>query len=369
MARTAHALWRAARATAAQARPFSTAAAAASAATASASPASHAAAAAWTLTLERGIGKSYGEESELQSTGAFAAEVFPDLPIATTWQNLAKALRGGLTAPAADDRAPPFSHYATRPGALKVITAAANLRSARDIEQRVVEAAGEGAEQGGGQRAGALLCVSGSHPASLGATVVLTQPPLDWPAYLEWLDDAERRGLLLPAPPPGRAAARAAAAPSSLPLAGAAPPTPPPPAPPSPAAVAPPAAAELGGGGGGASSGAGGGGVASGSGGGGPLRLLVGHPVASSAANLTFWVSLSGCGGSAAARRLIADAARAEVEGRAAAVRHVQAYNRRLVEQVLSRGGVAGMHVMPITRGAKKMVMQMLEDGSLPRSA
>jgi hypothetical protein len=48
----------------------------------------------WTLTLERSIGKSYGAEAELQGTSAFAAEVFPDLPIATTWQNLGKALAG-----------------------------------------------------------------------------------------------------------------------------------------------------------------------------------------------------------------------------------------------------------------------------------
>ncbi|EFJ49424.1 hypothetical protein VOLCADRAFT_117216, partial [Volvox carteri f. nagariensis] len=121
------------------------------------------------LSLERGIGKAYGAEAELQATGAFCAEVFPDLPIATTWQNLAKALRGGLNATdsansTADHSAPAVTHYTTRPGALKVVTAAANLRSEYDIERRLVATAGDGAVFAGGQRADALLCVSGSHP-------------------------------------------------------------------------------------------------------------------------------------------------------------------------------------------------------------
>lgn len=37
------------------------------------------------LTLERSIGSSFGSEVELRRTGAFQAEVFPDLPAATTW--------------------------------------------------------------------------------------------------------------------------------------------------------------------------------------------------------------------------------------------------------------------------------------------
>lgn len=45
------------------------------------------------LTLERSVGGSLGSDSELRSTGAFGAEVFPDLPIATTWGNLWKVLR------------------------------------------------------------------------------------------------------------------------------------------------------------------------------------------------------------------------------------------------------------------------------------
>lgn len=42
------------------------------------------------LTLERSIGESFGSDTQLRSSGAFAAEVFPDLPIATTWKNFMK---------------------------------------------------------------------------------------------------------------------------------------------------------------------------------------------------------------------------------------------------------------------------------------
>ncbi|PNW72231.1 hypothetical protein CHLRE_16g676600v5 [Chlamydomonas reinhardtii] len=332
----------------------------------------------WTLTLERGIGKSYGKEAELQATAAFRAEVFPDLPIATTWQNWVKAIRSSLTTPPAEDPSPPFTHYATRPGAQKVITVAANLRSPLEIEQRVAEAAGDGAEAAGGQRANVLLCVSGSHPVrtlpgvasllrssldtlriadrlrqrgyippctqlwvvanpntergagllerktELGANAVLTQPPLDWEAYLAWLEDARRRGLLNEQLPPGNSRSTSLSSSGST--------------------------------------------SSSGSSSAGPLRLIVGHPMASSAANLSFWVSLAGCGGSAAARQLVADALRAEAGGKEAAAAHAAAYNSKLVEQVLAHGGVAGLHVMPIGKASKALALRMLAEGALPPS-
>ncbi|GIL52702.1 hypothetical protein Vafri_8514 [Volvox africanus] len=360
----------------------------------------------WTLTLERGVGKAYGAETELQATGAFRAEVFPDLPVATTWQNLAKALSSGLRASTTADREPPFTQYTTRRGALKVITTAANLRSQYDIECRLVAAAGDGVEAAGGQRANAILCVSGSHPvrtlplvsrflcssldtlrvaqrlrqrgyippttqlwvvanpnternaglleakAAEGATAVLTQPPLDWPAYLSWLSDAERRDLLSPSPPPPAASHSPKL--SSVPQ-----PTS------DPTHASQPGLEgsairsarrndrddgdEVGGTRG--------------------LCLLVGHPMLSSAANLSFWIALSGCGGAPAAQALLAEAARAELQGQEAAAQYFADYNRRLAQQVLERGGLGGLHVMAITKASKRMVLGMLGDGSLPPSA
>lgn len=47
----------------------------------------------WSLTLERALGPAFGTDSALQATSAFSAEVFPDLPIATTWDNLLKVIQ------------------------------------------------------------------------------------------------------------------------------------------------------------------------------------------------------------------------------------------------------------------------------------
>lgn len=44
------------------------------------------------LTLERSVGLPSREEDALRMTGAFQGEVFPDLPIATTWATLWKML-------------------------------------------------------------------------------------------------------------------------------------------------------------------------------------------------------------------------------------------------------------------------------------
>jgi hypothetical protein len=44
------------------------------------------------LTLERSVGGAQRMDAALLQTGVFGAEVFPDLPIATTWLGLGKAL-------------------------------------------------------------------------------------------------------------------------------------------------------------------------------------------------------------------------------------------------------------------------------------
>jgi hypothetical protein len=44
------------------------------------------------LTLERAVGERAGVDAELAASGLFGAEVFPDLPIATTWDGLYRAM-------------------------------------------------------------------------------------------------------------------------------------------------------------------------------------------------------------------------------------------------------------------------------------
>lgn len=50
------------------------------------------------LTLERSVGDSAGSDLALRSTGAFYAEVVPDLPAATTWRNWLRVATGWVGA-------------------------------------------------------------------------------------------------------------------------------------------------------------------------------------------------------------------------------------------------------------------------------
>lgn len=44
------------------------------------------------LTLERAVGDRAGADATLAASGLFGAEVFPDLPLATSWEGLYKAM-------------------------------------------------------------------------------------------------------------------------------------------------------------------------------------------------------------------------------------------------------------------------------------
>lgn len=95
-----------------------------------------------------------------------------------------------------------------------------------------------------------------------GAEVILTQPPLDWPAFEKWWDDVRRRELHTAA------------------------------------------------------------------------KILVGFPALSSAGNASFWLALSGGGGSAEARRVVAGFAAAEERGKGAGAEHAARYAREQLAKV-----------------------------------
>jgi len=203
------------------------------------------------LTLERSIGAREGEDIRLWDTGAFGAEVFPDLPLATSWRALGEALRSGKLGNDAGMRTPGLQHREGDPRML-VRTVGVQCRNMSSLRSHILHQAlgTDGEHLDGTGIAGALLCVSGSHPlrrvpliqsllpssqdtlrtaanlrsagelpASLslwavanplietdasrleqkmeaGAEVVVTQPPLDWPSFERWVTDADRRGLL-----------------------------------------------------------------------------------------------------------------------------------------------------------------------------
>jgi len=106
------------------------------------------------LCLERAIGERQEIDSALWETGAFQAQVYPDLPIASSWIQLAtKLFAGGSTTGSMTIR--------QRDG-LIVRTVGAQCRSRVEI-QKIMRDACIGDENTG--PAGALLLVSGSHPA------------------------------------------------------------------------------------------------------------------------------------------------------------------------------------------------------------
>eukprot|EP00195_Chlamydomonas_chlamydogama_P007614 CAMPEP_0202908720 /NCGR_PEP_ID=MMETSP1392-20130828/47029_1 /ASSEMBLY_ACC=CAM_ASM_000868 /TAXON_ID=225041 /ORGANISM="Chlamydomonas chlamydogama, Strain SAG 11-48b" /LENGTH=379 /DNA_ID=CAMNT_0049598191 /DNA_START=46 /DNA_END=1185 /DNA_ORIENTATION=- len=330
------------------------------------------------ITLERAVGDSLGSDGQLMSTGAFGAQVFPDLPIATTWDNLWKAMTRAPQQPQPDAKQAPEAAQASGP--MRVTTVAANLRSMEDIRRRIIaatkpsplqEAVGTATSSPTSlpqPAAGALLMVSGSHPVrnlpgsrlllptsitTLGlavqlrksgdipaatqlwavanpnietdaallerkvaasAQVILTQPPFDLAAFEEWLQDAQQRGVLRPGP--------------STPDAP----------------------------GGGSSPE-------------GQAALLVGIPMITSPGNLAFWLSLASCVNRRACQALLSEMMQADRQGKAALDEYCNKYNRDLIAKVLSMPGVSGVHLMPITPKAKRMVVGLIQKGVLPQSA
>jgi hypothetical protein len=290
------------------------------------------------LTLERAAAGRAGEDAALWETGRFAAQVHPDLPIASSWlELLRKAQSGGGAAAAEAAAAPPPPPPASPSGAWTVRTVAAQCRTRADLAARV-RAAGAAAD--------ALLFVSGSHPArrlplaasllqgsdgllraaaaaraagalpaalslwavadpalpadallrkaDAGAEVVLTQPPLLEGPSASWFAAAERSGAA------------------------------------------------------------------------GRVRLLAGVPVASSAANLDFWLRLAGVRGAPGAEALLAAFPRPGGGGAAEHAAAVRGWNADFVRRALALPGVAGLHVMPLTRTARALTLEFLADGTLP---
>ena len=108
------------------------------------------------LSLERSIGERLGVDSTLWKTGAFHAQGYPDLPFAATWNQLIHKL---LSASAAAVPAPPATPHQ---GGLVVRTIGAQCRSRDQLQGLMRSACSPG---GDADPAGALLFVSGSHPA------------------------------------------------------------------------------------------------------------------------------------------------------------------------------------------------------------
>eukprot|EP00798_Chlamydomonas_sp_ICE-L_P023872 gene23872-9442_t len=158
----------------------------------------------WALTLERSLAKDLSKYFELAGTGSFEAEVVPDLPIATTWGGLAKAISSSVNPKQASQAKPtpialakipnktvssaypsvnPKQASQAKPtpiapesvptlqGMPRVLTVGANLKSLDFLRERIIRRACDGTS--GSTAASpdeqhpppvALLMVSGTHP-------------------------------------------------------------------------------------------------------------------------------------------------------------------------------------------------------------
>ena len=119
------------------------------------------------LTLERAVGEKHGVDANLWDSCRFAAQIYPDLPLASTWRDLLRRTvqTAGRPAEPGGVEPPPAVCPAER---WTVRTVAAQLRSRDQLRSMMLSAAGvgpDGEPRPGVAPADALLFVSGSHPA------------------------------------------------------------------------------------------------------------------------------------------------------------------------------------------------------------
>jgi len=305
------------------------------------------------------VGRSFGADDSLRNTRAFGAEVFPDLPSATTWGNMWRKIKesalSSVATPAqqgeASNSSPAVQGEAdVQPEALKVMTVAANLRSMQEVERRILSMApslGKTEQPGtaytrSGRAADALLLVSGSHPVrTLPGSKLLLPSSLN---TLEAANHLKRVGAIAPSTQlwavanpnvekDASLAEQKVARGATLFL------TQPPFDMDSFAAWVEDARAR---------------GVWD------SARLVVGHPMISSAGNLAFWMSLSSCLGRPACQQLLRQVSTAEASNKQQAEQLCAQYNEHLVSQALSWGSTGGFHLMPITAKGKEATLRAL---------
>eukprot|EP00803_Ostreobium_quekettii_P003663 evm.model.scf_66EXC.6 EVM.evm.TU.scf_66EXC.6 scf_66EXC:67991-71510(+) len=99
----------------------------------------------------------------------------------------------------------------------------------------------------------------------------------------------------------------------------------------------------------------------------GTVQVVVGLPMVTSSQNFSFWSKLCEADGLAAVEETAAKlSCTGDAQPEAEADLFLK-WNRDLISKVQSLNGIAGMHVMPLSREAHGMAMSMLADGSLKK--
>jgi len=297
------------------------------------------------LVLERSLGARAGVDSELWKTLPFAAEVIPDLPVASSWPGLLQAVTARFRGPSSPATASAFKSrthdydcpvQGQRP--LLVQTVAAQLRSRSAIEEKLQSAA---VSADGSRAADAVLCLSGSHPMrrlpsssrwlqssfsilrqaadlkqkgklpvdlslwavenplvnpprrleeklAAGAEVIVTQPPLVWSVFESWYNDIHRSGLT------------------------------------------------------------------------NDVDVVIGLPFLNSTNNLRFWITLCDAWRVEGIDAVLRDFQQADAGGKTEMKQFCTAWNADLIAKVKALPDLGGVHVMPLSKSARNMAMQLL---------
>ena len=274
-------------------------------------------------------------DTALWSTGAFSGEVYPDLPVAASWRGLLRAATGGLL----------DTHIDATTGASPCIvrTVGAQMRGRAAVRARMAAAAGvdaAGRPVDGATRPHALLLLSGGHP---GRAVWAPTTSLDMLAEAS----AMREDGLLPRDvalwavanpllePPSRAAAKVEAGASVL-------------------LTQPPLAW-------GAWAGWWRGVEEAGV----PARaaIVAGVALPPTPSALRFWVALAGAGGVAGVSDAVAAFDAAAAAGRGAT--HARVSAAETLARLAALPGLAGVHVMPVTKGGREVAADLVASGAL----
>lgn len=113
------------------------------------------------LCLERSIGERVGVDDDLWKTGWFDAQVYPDLPIASTWIELFQKSVSGDQYSSEEKYTPKNQQYVNNYNKRLVRTIAAQCRSKSDLIRRLCD---EGNCANSAHQTMAFLLLSGSHP-------------------------------------------------------------------------------------------------------------------------------------------------------------------------------------------------------------
>lgn len=99
----------------------------------------------------------------------------------------------------------------------------------------------------------------------------------------------------------------------------------------------------------------------------GRSRIVVGIPMVTSSANLAFWYHLVGGDlfSKGATAELLDTFKDEEEKGKASFLQFCRRWNRELVEAVQQLPGVGGLHVMPLSKLARTITLELIRDGVL----